>query len=163
MWSLTDERQKAGWVRASRSLRAPCAAISPVFLSSEAQQNPLDAPPSASSSAPGLWRGSCLLTGGVSGDEPRCKHSVSLTEVRRVRVQFFGCPFSATAPRHQLIECGAVLTAECPPLCLPNKSSLSLPLMDDSFFFSPPSRVVNVEGWAWDVQINTLLFPPFPF
>lgn len=146
MWSLTDERQITGLARASRSLRAPCAAISPVVHSSAAQQNPLDAPPSSSSSSsfsPGLWRGSCLLTGGVSGDEPRCKHSVSLTEVCRVRVQFFACPFSATAPRHQLIECGAVLTAECPPLCLPNKDSLCH-WWTTLFFFSPPLAL-----WMW--------------
>lgn len=166
MWSLTDERQITEIARALHSPKAPWAAISPVFLSSAAQQNPLDAPTSSSSScsrSPGLWCGSCLLTKEVSRDELRCKHSISPTEVCRVRVRVFSCPFSATAPRHQRIECGAVLTAECLPLCLPNKGSLSLPLMDDSFFLPPYSRVVNVEGWAWDVKMSILLFPLFPF
>lgn len=139
MWPLTDEPQITGLARASRSLRAPCAPISPVFLSSAAWQKPLEAPPSSPS--PGLWRGSCLLTGGVSGDEPRCKHSVSLTEVCWVGGQFFCCPLPAAAPRRRLIECGAVLTPECRPLCLPNKGSLSAidgRIFFSSFFFSLP-------------------------
>lgn len=159
MWCLTDQRQITGLARASHSLRAPCAAISPVFLSSAARQNPLDVPPAAS---PGLWRGSCLLTGGVSGDEPCCKHSVSLTEVCRVRVQFFAWPFSATAPRLQLIECGAILTAKCPPLCLLNKASLSLPLMDDSFF-SPSLSRCECGGVGVRCSNQHPPIPPFSF
>lgn len=165
MWSLTDERQITELARASHSLRAPWAAISPVFLSSAASQNPLDGPTSSCSSSscsPGLWCGSCRLTRGVSGDQPCCKHSVSLTEVCRVRVQVFGWPFSATAPRHQRIECGAVLAAECPPLCLPNKGSLFLPLMDDSFFSSPLSHCECGGVGLRCLNVHPPI-PPFPF
>lgn len=161
MWSLTDERQITELARATCSLRAPCAAISPVFLSSAAQQNPLDGPTSSCSSSPcspGLWCGSCRLTKGVSGDQPCCKHCVSLTEACRVRVQVFGCPFSATAPRHQRIECGAVLTAECPPLCLLNKGSLFLSLMNDSFFSSPLS---HCECGGVGLRCSNV-YPPIP-
>lgn len=162
MWFLTDERQIRELARVSRSLRTPCVAISP----STARQNPLDAPAvssSSSSCSPGLWCGSCRLTRGVGGDQPCCKHSVSLTEVCRVRVRVFQLPFlccSTSASAYWMWRCPHSRMSSI----VPAEQRLPLSPIDGRLIFFLPALAL----WMWRAgpemfKCLASYSPPFPF